>query len=165
MSHSRIYQISSKRIAKGDYASPSNFYENSSDFADYIGDEIEDEDDRKEDIRHLADTLSDLFDLSEDGKALVYKGEEAMNAFKQKWADAIRKAAQEITAENVLESSPRWQVRSICEETHLQTSRRVSIEEWNGYAGPMEDLVGWVAFSKFKAGKKIYVGSIIDYHF
>ena len=165
MSHSRIFQISRKRIAKGDYASPSDFYDNSSDFADYIGDEIEDEDDRKDDISHLADVLSDLFDLSDDGKTLVYKGEEAMKAFKQEWADAIRQAAQEITADNVLESQPRWRVQSICTETHLRTSLRVSIEEWNGYAGPMDDLVEWMDFSKFKAGKKVYIGAVIDYHY
>lgn len=165
MSHSRIYQVSSKRIAKDDYASPDDFYENSGDFADYIGDRIDDEEDRKEDIRHLAETLSDLFDLSDDGNALVYKGDEAMKKFKQDWADAIRKAAQEITADNVLESSPRWKVRFICNETHLQTSRRVNIEEWNGYAGPMDDLIEWVAYKKFKAGKKIYIGAVIDYHY
>jgi hypothetical protein len=165
MSHSRIYQISSKRIAKDDYASPSDFYNNSSDFADYIGDEIYDEDDRKEDIKHLADVLSDLFDLSDDGNALVYKGKEAMKKFQQEWADAIRQAAQEITAENVLESSPRWKIRSISEETHLQTSRRVSIEGWNTCASPMDELIEWVAYRKFKAGKKIYVGAVIDYHY
>lgn len=165
MSHSRIYQISSRRIAKGDYASPSDFYDNSSDFADYIGYEIEDEDDRKDDISHLADALSDIFDLSDDGKALVYKGEEALKKFKQEWADVIRQAAQEITADNVLESQPRWILQSICEDTHLRSSRRVSIEEWNGHAGPMGDLIEWVASSKFKAGKKIYVGAVIDYHY
>ena len=165
MSHSRIYQISSKRIAKYDYATPDDFYENSGDFADYIGDRIDDKDDRKGDIRRLAETLSDLFDLSDDGNALVYKGDEAMKKFKEQWADAIRKAAQEITADNILELSPRWKVRTICNETHLQTSRRVSIEEWNGYAGPMDDLIEWVAYKKFKAGKKIYIGAVIDYHY
>lgn len=165
MSHSRIYQVSSKRIAKYDYATPDDFYENSGDFADYIGDRIDDKDDRKEDIRHLAETLSDLFDLSDDGNALVYKGDEATKKFKQDWADAIRKAAQEITADNILELSPRWKVRTICNETHLMTSRRVNIEEWNGYAGPMDDLIEWVAYKKFKAGKKIYIGAVIDYHY
>ena len=165
MSHSRIYQISSKRIAKYDYATPDDFYENSGDFADYIGDRIDDKDDRKGDIRHLAEELGDLFDLSDDGNALVYKGDEAMKKFKEQWADAIRKAAQEITADNILELSPRWKVRTICNETHLMTSRRVSIEEWNGYAGPMDDLIEWVAYKKFKAGKKIYIGAVIDYHY
>lgn len=164
MSHSRIYQVSSKRIAKGDYASPDDFYENSGDFADYIGDE-QTGDDRKEDIEHLANTLSDIFDLSDDGETLIYKGDEAMQKFKKDWAAAIRKAAREITEDNVLESSPRWQVRSICNETHLQTSRRVKIEEWNGWAGPMDDLIEWMAYKKFKAGKKLYIGAVIDYHY
>ena len=164
MAHSRIFQVSIQPIEVDEYATPDNFYENSGDFADYIGDEVEG-DKRKEEIRYLAEELEDLFDLSDDGNALVYKGADAMRKFKQEWADAIRKAAQEITADNVLESSPRWTVRSICEETHLQTSRRVSIEEWNGYAGPMDDLVEWIAYKKFKAGKKIYIGAVIDYHY
>ena len=165
MSHSRIYQISSKRIAKDDYASSSDFWDNSSDFADYIGDEIEDEDDRKEDIKYLANTLNDLFDLSHDGKALVYKGEEAMQKFKQKWADAIQQAEQEITADSVTKTMPRWVLRSICKDTHLRSSYRVSIEEWNGCAGPMADMIEWLATSNFKAGRKIYIGAIIDYHY
>lgn len=164
MSHSRIYQVSSKPIKKYDYATPDEFYENSSDFADYIGDEQKG-DDRKEDIKRLADVLSDLFTLDEKGEALVYKGDDAMQKFKEAWADAIRNAAQDITADNVLESSLRWKVRSICEKTHLQTPRRMKIEEWNGWAGPMGDLIEWVAYKKFKAGKKLYIGAVIDYHY
>ena len=52
--------MSSKPIKKYDYAIPDYFYENSSDFADYIGDEQKG-DDRKEDIKRLAEVLHDLF--------------------------------------------------------------------------------------------------------
>ena len=164
MSHSRIYQLSSHPIKKEDYEIPDSFYENSSDFADYIGDE-QTGDNRKEDIEYLADRLSGLFSLDEKADALVYKGGKAMQKFKEAWADAIRNAANEITADNVLESSLRWKVRSICRETHLQTPLRVKIEEWNGWAGPMSDLIEWTAYKNFKKGKKIYVGSVIDYHY
>ena len=88
-----------------------------------------------------------------------------MQKFKETWAAAIRNAASKITADNVLESSPRWKVRSICKDTHLQSPRRVKIEEYNGCAGPMADLIEWVAYKKFKAGKKLYIGAVIDYHY
>lgn len=164
MSHSKIFQIGSKPIKEEDYASPEEFYDNSQDFADYIGDELTG-DDRREYIKYLADRLKDLFTLDEKCNALVYKGEAAMQQFKEKWAAAIRFAAREITEDNVLESSPRWKVRSISRETHLQSTYRVSIEEWNGYAGPLGDLIEWVACSNFKAGKKLYIGAVIDYHY
>ena len=164
MSHSRIYQVSSRPVKKDDYVSPECFYDNSSDFADYIGDRQEGYD-RKDDIKDLAELLDDLFTLDEKRNALVYKGEEALQKFKEAWAAAIRKAAREITADNVLESAPRWNVRSICSETHLQTPRRVHIEEWNGCAGPIDDLIEWLTCQKFKAGKKLYIGAVIDYHY
>ena len=164
MSHSKIFQIGSKPVKEEDYESPEEFYENSHDFADYIGYEMTG-DDRRECIEYLAERLSDLFTLDKKRYALVYKGEEALQKFKEEWAAAIRKAALEITPDNLLESSPRWQMRSICRETHLMSSYRVSIEEWNGCAGPLGDLIEWVAYSKFKAGKKLYVGAVIDYHY
>jgi len=165
MSHSKIFQISSKRIDNDDYASSSDFYDNSSDFADYIGDEEED-DDRRECIERLADTLEDLFTLGDDGESLVYKGEDAMKAFLAEWADAIRQKAQEVTAATVLDSMRRWELEKLCEETHLRTGYRVHIEEWNGgCAGPMDDLIEWVSDLKMKAGDVIYIGAVIDYHY
>ena len=81
MSHSRIFQVGIQPIEVDDYATSSDFYENSDSFAHYIGDEQEG-DDRKEDIRYLANKLKDLFALDDDGETLTYKGEVAMVAFK-----------------------------------------------------------------------------------
>lgn len=159
--HSRIFQISSKRIAKGDYANPEDFYDNSGDFADYIGYEIEG-DERKADIGCLAEELSDLFALDESGEALIYKG--GLDAFKQAWADAIHKTVEGITADNVLMTMVRYRLECICNETHLRSSFRVFIPEWNGYAATMSDLIGYIASERFKPGKKLYIGAVIDYH-
>ena len=162
MAHSRIFQVSNKRIDKDDYVEPDNFYENSGDFADYIGNEQEGGD-RKEDIGYLADTLRDLFTLDTTGEALVYRGEEAMKAFKEAWAVCLREEAGKVTAENVLEWQPRYDVRRTCEETHLRTSYRFYIEEENGFAGPCDDLIEYAA--SMKQGDKLYIGAVIDYHY
>lgn len=163
MAHSRIFQVSIQPIEVDGYATSSDFYENSGDFADYIGDEQEG-DDRKEDIGDLADTLRDLFTLDEDGETLTYKGETAMAAFKQAWADRLREEAAKVTAENILEWMPRYDVRRTCEETHLRTSYRFYIDGWNDCADSCDDLIEYVA-DKMKEGDKLYIGAVIDYHY
>ena len=57
--HSNIYQISSKPICPDDYASPDMYYDNSSDFADYIGDAYEGEE-REERIENFGRIISDV---------------------------------------------------------------------------------------------------------
>lgn len=161
MSHSRIFQVSIQPIEADDYATSSDFYENSDSFAEYIGDEQEG-DDRKEDIRYLADELKDLFTLDEDGETLTYKGEVAMMAFKQAWSDRLQEEAANVTAENVLEWEPRYDVRRTCEETHLRTSYRFYIDGWIDYAGSCDDLIEYVA-EEMKEGDKLYIGAVIDY--
>lgn len=160
--HSRIFQVSIQPIEVDDYAVSSDFYDNSGDFADRIGDEQEGGD-RKNDIGRLADTLKDLFTLDEDGETLTYKGEAAMAAFKQAWADHLREEAAKVTADNILEWQPRYEVRRNCEETHLHTDYRFKIENWEDYAGPCNDLIEYVA-DKMKEGEKLYIGAVIDYH-
>lgn len=159
--HSKIFQISTSPIDKEDYASPCRYYDNSQEFADYIGDEEEGE--RREDyIKYLAELLSDLF--SYDGKAFVYKGKTALRKFKRKWALAIRDFASKLTANNILSDCNLYHLRSLAKDTHLDTSFRFDIEEWNGWAGPMYDLIDYAEYN-LKSGDRIYIGAVIDYHF
>lgn len=142
----------------------SDFYDNSSDFADYIGDEL-DGSERREDIGYLADVLSDIFDFDKRSRVLVYKGEKAMKKFKGEWAAAIREKAEVLTADNILDWMARYQVEKLCRKTHLDISYRFSIVDWaEGVDEPMEDLICFVA-QKMKKGDKLYVGAVIDYHF
>lgn len=156
--------MSIRPIEQDDYASPSDFYENSGDFADYIGDEVEGEE-RKEDIRHLAEALGDLFTLDEDGETLTYQGDYEMQVFMNEWANAIVRAASAVKGENVLDWQPRYDVRATCKDTHLRTSYRFKIEDWNGdYADEPAELTSYIA-DKMKQGDKLYIGAIIDYHY
>ena len=162
--HSRIFQVSLQPVKKEDYAVSSDFYDNSSDFADYIGDEI-DGSERRENIGRLAKVLSDIFDFDKRSRVLVYKGEEAMKKFKEAWAAAIREKAEVLTADNIINWDVRYQVEKLCRKTHLDTCYRFCIVDWfDSVAEPMEDLIGFVD-QKMKKGDKLYVGAVIDYHF
>ena len=161
--HSKIFQISSEPIDKENYNSPSDYYDNSGDFADYIGDELTDE--RREDaIGYLADLLKDVFTPS-GRDTLTYKGEEALRQFKQKWADRIKAMANELTADNLFSEQRLYLIQSVATETHLRTAYRVDIQDWcGGVAYPFGELFEWAA-SQLKEGDRIYIGAIIDYHY
>lgn len=159
--HSKIFQISKSPIDKEDYASPCYYYDNSDEFADYIGDEEEGEF-REDCIKYLAKWLSDLF--SYDGKAFVYKGKDALQEFKRKWAEAIKDLASGLTADNILSDGNINKLKALARETHLDTSFRFDIEEWNGWAGPMHDLIDYAEYN-LKSGDRIYIGAVIDYHY
>lgn len=164
--HSKIFQISSKPIPKAKWDNGSDYFEQMNGAADYIGDEQEN-DDRKDCIANLAGELKDLFTLDEKGTALVYKGADGLKAFKKAWSDAIHEQAALITPESVVHGAcmERYILQSMCNQTHLRTSFRVNIEEWNGYPSPMEDMIEWIDHEGFKRGKKVYIGSVFDYHF
>jgi hypothetical protein len=163
MSHSNIFQISDKPITPDEYRTPEDFYENSDDFADYIGDEITDEEERKECIGYLADTIEDVFTHEGDG-VFVYKGDEALRKFKQEWLAEIQTQTARLTADNMQNEQNLYRLSAATERTHLNCNYRIKIEEWNGYAGPISDLFEW-AESKLKEGDRIYVGAVIDYHY
>lgn len=161
--HSKIFQISNKFIAREDYASPSTYWDNSGDFADYIGDRYEGKDE-DEAIEYLADLLKDVFEHLGGGK-FVYKGEEAMAKFKQAWADELRRQAGLLTPENLFKDQNLYRIRATTKETHLRSSCRVDIENWcGGVAYPFGELFEY-ADSQLKKGDRIYVGAIIDYHY
>lgn len=165
MAHGRIFQVSIKPIDADEWATPDDFYENSGDFADYIGD-AQAGDDRQEDIDHLAETLAALFTQDKvGGDTLTYRGEAAMEQFKRDWCEAIREKTKAVLPQNILEWTGRYDVRAVCNETHLRTGYRFKIEDWNGdYADTPAELICYVA-SKMKEGDKLYIGAVIDFHY
>lgn len=161
--HSKIFQISSRPISKDDYASPSRYYENSNDFADYIGDEVADED-RENEIGWFANVVKDVFTAVGDG-VLAYKGKKALQAFKQKWADGIKAVTNELTVDNLFMSTSLYRIGEMTTRTHMMSDYRVDIGDWcSGAAYPLGELFEY-ADSQLKEGDYIYIGAIIDYHF
>lgn len=163
MSHSKIFQISDKPITPEDYCKPDDFYDNSDDFADYIGDEITDEEERKECIDYLADTIKDVFTHEGDG-VFTYKGEEALRKFKQEWLAEIQTQTARLTADNMQKEQNLYRLSVATERTHLDSHYRIKIEEWNGCAAPIAELFEW-AENCLKEGDHFYVGAVIDYHY
>ena len=164
MSHSKIFQISSNPIDRDDWRVPEDYYDNSDDFADYIGDRVEGEEERDEEIGHLADLVKDVFTPVGRG-VLAYKGRTALLEFKVKWLEAIDRFTEGLTADNMSKEMRMYRLRSLTEETHLRSSFRVDIEEWTGGApNALGELFVW-AENELEEGDRIYVGAVTDYHY
>lgn len=160
--HSNIYQISSRPISEDEYASPSRYYDNSDDFADYIGDAYEAEE-REDGIENFAGIIKDVFAYKGGGE-FVYKGKEAMRKFKQQWIGELQSKVAALTPDNLFKVQNLFSIKQLTENTHLDVSSRVDIAEWcGGCAYPLGELFEW-ADSQLKKGDRIYVGAVIDYH-
>lgn len=160
--HSNIYQISSSPISEDEYESPSNYYENSGDFADYIGDAYEGEE-REEEIKDFASIIEDVFAYKGGGE-FEYKGKEAMRKFKQAWIDELQSKVAALTPDNLFKEQNLFSIWQLTEKTHLDVSSRVSIAKWCGEcAYPLGELFEW-ADSQLKKGDRFYIGAVIDYH-
>ena len=160
--HSNIYQISSRPISEDEYASPSCYYDNSGDFADYIGDAYEGEE-REEKIKNFASIIEGVFDYKGGGE-FVYKGYEALGKFKQAWIDELLHKTAALTPDNLFKEQNLFRIWQLTEKTHLDASSRVDISEWCGEcAYPLGELFEW-ADSQLKKGDRFYIGAVIDYH-
>lgn len=155
--HSNIIQISKNPIEKEELVNPIDFYENSSDFADYIGDE-KDEEQRQEVIEWMAEDFDGIFSL--EGDHLVFNG---LGDFTKRWYDYIRERTSQLK-DGEVDDMKLYKIKTAVERTHLEIYSRFYIENWNGYAAPMEDLVDYLK-NRMKQGDKLYIGAIIDYHF
>lgn len=161
--HSNIYQISSRPISEDEYASPSRYYDNSGDFADYIGDAYEGEE-REKRIKNFAGTIEDVF-AYKGGGVFEYKGKKAMRKFKQTWIGELQSKAAALTPDNLFKALSLFHIGQLAENTHLDASSRVDIAEWNcEVAYPLGELFEW-ADSKLKKGDRFYIGAVIDYHY
>jgi len=155
--HSKIFQVSTEPIEKDARLSPIELYDNCGDFADYIGDEYHG-DERLAKIQFLAKEFPDIFNI--DGEVLIYKG---LGNFVNDWIGSIREAAQNLTEENIFNDGNLYRVRHIVEDTHYRIFTRFYINNWNCCPDPFGEFIGWL--SRLDVGTRIYVGSVIDYHF
>lgn len=91
--HSKIYQIAEQPIGPENYITESDFYENSSDFADYVADM--DEEDQEECIADLASGwLEGIFEVN--GRELTVLDS---TDFLNEWAKEMRELTEELTME------------------------------------------------------------------
>lgn len=155
--HSNIFQLSNKPISEGNVLYPEYFYEDAHDFADYIGDEYEDEA-RTEKIKGFAEHYKDLFDI--DGEVLVFKG---LGTFLHDWAEALKEAANKLNEDNILKELNLYRLEIMTQKTHTDNDARFFIDDWNNYAGDFADFISWLA--TLEVGTRIYFGAVIDFHF
>lgn len=160
--HSNIYQIGNKPLCPDEYSDSETYYDNSGDFADYIGDAYEGEE-REEKIKNFAGIIEDVFAYNGGGK-FEYKGKEAMRKFKQQWIDELQSKVAALTPDNLFKEQNLFHIEQLRKETHLSASSRVDIENWTGgVAYPLGELFEW-ADRKLKKGDRFYIGAVIDYH-
>ena len=155
--HSNIIQISRNPIDIEEWVSPSNFYENSSDFADYIGEEMDDEE-REEVILWMVSDFGGIFTLEDDH--LVFNG---LGEFTKEWYEYIRECVAQLK-DGEVDDMKLYKINKAVERTHLGIHSRFYIENWNGYAAPVEDFIAYLQ-KQMKVGDRLYIGSVIDYHF
>lgn len=163
MAHSKIFQISEAPIDTDDYKCSSDYYDNYQEFADWIGDEVEDGEERKECIEYLVKELDGMFSMGEND-TLVFNGEEPLNTFLEAWASKLQELAKSITKETIASGSALRDLRLVASDTHKNSDYRFDIENWTGCAAPFCDLIDFVS-NGLKKGDKVYIGAIIDFHY
>lgn len=155
--HSNIIQISRNPIEIDEWVSPFDFYENSSDFADWIGDEKDDEE-REGTILWMSSDFGGIFTLEDDH--LVFNG---LGEFTKEWYEYIREYVSQLK-DGEVDDMKLYKIKKAVERTHLGIYSRFYIENWNGYAAPAEDLIDYLQ-NRMKKGDRLYIGAVIDYHF
>ena len=163
MSHSKIFQISRKPIDPDDYKSPSDYYDDHRDFADWIGDEVDDEDDRKHCIECLVKELDGVFSIGEND-TIVFNGSKPLNKFLESLANQLKGLVNGMKKETLVSGSVLRNLRLMATDTHKYSDYRIDIEDYTCCAAPLCDLIDYAAW-ELKKGKKLYIGAIIDYHY
>lgn len=157
--HSKIFQISTKPISVDERLSIESVEEmNFQDFADNIGDEVE-EGDRFFLIENLVRNSNGMFTI---GDVIPYQETLHFNGFDNFFDEWKRSIIKEVES---LEKDSMWQahkIRNLIDRTHLGISYRFFIEEFNGYLGPFSDLIDAIQNTRPSV---LYIGSIIDFHY
>lgn len=154
--HSLIFQISSSPIKMSERILPSYLYD-CSPFASYIDEEITGQARRRKCIEQLIEELTPTFEIVEDH--IMYKGSDK---FKEVWQENVKSIASNISVDKETFFADMKKLSDICENTHLQSSLRFYIQDWNGWPGSVADLFEFCEKNLQKEGH-IYIGSIIDY--
>ena len=160
--HSRIFQISTEQIDKENYLNENTLNQGDDSFYDYCAD-IDDEE-RKEDIANLVNYAlpKGMFELvSED--TIRYKGD-GIEQWKEEYVANIRKKAEAITVDNMLEWNSTYYLKQAIENP-LDTAYHFYLdgEGCQSFAEPSFEFMQFVC--SIEPGTLLYIGGVIDYHF
>lgn len=165
--HSRIFQLSTKRLPKDEWIDDNYFVDDYAYFGiDYTGES----EDRKGDIEWLKEILPEkMFKVEGNKITIINNGECLFGEYKK---DLIKKATNLIFEAGeepgaVLHSFVGVGAYEISQRAKriIDTDMLFSIEGWNNL-GYSNDLVEYAHFV-FKNGKSktLYINGILDYHF
>ena len=159
--HSRIFQISTEQIDKDNYIDENTFIQGDYSFYDYCAN-IDDKE-RKEDIRDLVKYAlpKEMFELTSDD-AILYKG--GVERWKEEFVANVRKKAEALTVENMLEWSSTYYLKQAIENP-LDTDYRFYLDGdgCQSFAEPSFAFMEFVC--SLEPGTVLYIGGVVDYHF
>lgn len=158
--HSRIYQFSLNPIGTDDYTSDNNITD-SFHWIDYVL-EIDDEDERLEEIQYLVEHVlpKGMFELNADGDSITYKG--GMEQWRRDFVERLHGLAGAITSQNIyssmklfeLEHEIKWPLGNNAMFVYVGDDTAMS----NGNF--MECYV-----NDLNVGDVLYIGAVFDYHY
>lgn len=159
--HSRIFQISTTRVDKENYLNEDTLQQGDGSFYDYCA-EIDDEE-RKQSIANLFEYAipKGIFELTSDD-TIRYNG--GLEQWKEEFVAKIRKKAEAITTDNVLEWGPVYYLKEALKNP-LDTDYHFYLDG----AGNQSFAEQSFAFMEFvctlEPGTTLYISGVIDYHF
>lgn len=160
--HSKIFQITTERVDKENYLNEDTLMQGDNSDFDYCA-EIDD-DERKEEIEYLVNHIlpEGMFELTSED-TILYKG--CAEKWKEEFVSEIRKKAEAITPENMLEwIGPVYQLEKYLKDP-LDTGYRfyTDTEGVQSYAEQSYEFLREIC--TFEPGTTLYIGGVIDYHF
>lgn len=159
--HSRIFQISTTRVEEDNYLNENTLLQGDGIFYDYCA-EIDNEE-RKQDIADLVEYAlpKGMFELTSDD-TIRYKG--SGEKWKEEFVANIRKKAEVITTENMLEWGPVYYLKQALNNP-LNTDYHFYLDG-EGCQSYAEQSFAFMKFvSTLEPGTTLYIGGVIDYHF
>lgn len=159
--HSRIFQISTVRVDKENYLNEDTISQGDNGYCDYCS-EIDDEE-RKANIAELVNEIlpKGMFELvSED--TMRYIG--GIERWKEGFVADVRKAAEAITVDNMLE----WRTTNSLKqavENPLHTDCRFYLDG-DGFQTFAEESFAFMEFvCHLEPDAMLYIGGVVDYHY
>lgn len=155
--HSRIYQLSSSPIEEDEYIIEDEFeVEQYCDFAQYIAETPDREDDLVEIKKILESQFPNVFKVDLDSLCITYLGN--IEAIFQEWRKSIQEEASKLDQGDATPGSVLVKIL-----VPLGIRERFYIVDYSGYPASFEDLLNY--FSKKEPGEKLYIGGTLDYHY
>lgn len=160
--HSTIFQITKTRVEKENYLNEDTLMQGDNSHFDYCA-EMDDEV-RKEEIDYLVNHIlpKGMFELTSED-TILYKG--GADKWKEDFVSEIRKKAEAITTENMLEwIGPVYQLEKYLKDP-LGTSYWFYTDE-EGVQSYAEQSYEFLRETcDLEPGTTLYIGGVIDYHF